>query len=69
MPGIGQSRDQCFAVVDFTFIDQSHELAERKEHNFEALVFVEAGWAGCEVFGQEDLHPLGEEAGAGVVAG
>ena len=54
--------------MDLSGVDEAEQLGKGHEHDFEALVFVGRGQAGSESFGEEDLHPLREEAGAGVVA-
>lgn len=66
---VGHGGDEGFAVVDFSLVDETQEFGERDEHDFEALVLVEAGYAGRETFSEENLHPLGKETGTGVVAG
>ena len=55
--------------MDLAFVDEAQQLGEGHEHDFEALVLVRRSGAGSESFREEDLHPLGKEAGAGVVAG
>lgn len=55
--------------MDLSGVDEAQQLGEGHEHDFETFVFVGRGEAGGETFGEVDLHPLGEEAGAGIVAG
>jgi hypothetical protein len=59
--------NECFAVEDSAGIDEAKDFGEGDEEEIDALVLLRLGVAESEFFGQEDLHPLAEEAGAGEV--
>jgi len=65
---VEREADDGFAIVDFAFGDELHDLRERHADDFDVLVELGGGGAFADVAGEVDLHPLGEEAGAGEVA-
>ena len=65
--GVEGEADESFAVVDFACGDELHGFGEAHAEDFEVFVFFEGGFAGADVLGDVDLHPLAEEAGAGEV--
>ncbi len=65
--GVEEEGDEGFAVVDFAVGDHLHGAGEGHAEDFEVFVGFEGGWAGADVLGEVDLHPLAEEAGAGEV--
>jgi len=67
--GVKHYGDKCFAVANLSGIDEAEDFGEWDEINLQALIGLWLGFAGCETFGEKDLHPFAEEAGAGVVAG
>ncbi len=56
------------AIENFAGVDLGKKFRERDGMKGDLFVLLGLGGAGAEVFGEEDLHGLGEEAGAGVVA-
>ena len=66
--GIELDADQGFAVEDGAGVDEAEDLGEGDEVEIDALVVFGLGVAEGEAFGEKDLHPLAEKAGAGEVA-
>ena len=65
---VEQGCNDGLAVEDATGLDLSKQFAEGDGEELNLLVVFRLGIAGREIFGEEDLHPLAEEAGTGVVA-
>ncbi len=64
---IQHDADEGFAVFDLAGVDETHDLGEGRHADFNLLVFFGRGFAEGEVFGEEDVHGFGDEAGGGEV--
>ena len=66
---VEQDADEGFAVFDLAAVHHGNHFGERGHEELDALVVLGGGFAQGQVFGEHDVHGLGKEAGAGVVAG
>jgi hypothetical protein len=64
---IEQEREHGFCVEQLIGFDHAEGLGEREELVADDFVVIGRIGTGGEVFGEIDLHPLSEEAGAGVI--
>jgi hypothetical protein len=66
--GVELDADEGLAVENGSVVDEPQDFGERDEVEVDAFVVFGLGVAEGEAFGEEDLHPLAEEAGAGEIA-
>ena len=64
---VEEDADEGLAVEDISGVDEALDLGERGHMEFDLFVVFGRGLAEGEVFGEQDVHGFGEEAGAGEV--